>query len=589
MTVYAITQLLIAPQDNKVRKHGTGAIPLIRAIPPVPKSNKIQKVTYPATYDLRTLNRVTSVKNQGSCGSCWAFATYSSLESYLTNESTYNFSEQHLIDNHGFDNPPCDGGNADMSVAYLARWSGPMNESAYPYQYGANTPNGVQKHIQEVQMFGKDMDKIKAYITNYGALYTSYSTYDSYYNPTYHSYYYTGDDWEGHAVAIVGWDDNFSRTKFNIDPGSDGAFIVKNSWGTNWSEGDNGYFYVSYQDAFFGKNNFGFMNAENTQTYNTIYSYDPLGWVTSRGYTDGTPMYAANIFQASSSESLKAVSFYSTYYNNTYEVSVYTNLQNATDPSSGTLAFSSSITKANIGYYTVPVTTTVSLVSGQKFAIVVKGIPSDPTNEPWVQAYEDKQSDYSSSASSQLGQSFYSSNGSSWKDFAERIPTANFCIKAFTAGSTSDFTVAINASPLSGDAPLDVQFTTTVTNGTEPFVYSWTFGDSSTSTEENPTHQYTVAGSYTATLTVTDGDSKSKTTSITIKATSITPDCQAEYEKGFQAGYQEGLAKGGCAVLEYDFSISMLCINVLGTKMPIKLDFFYNVNDPYGYYWKYNY
>ena len=53
-----------------------------------------------------------------------------------------------------------------------------------------------------------------------------------------------------HEVAIVGWDDNYSRTNFrNYASIGDGAWIVKNSWGSNWA--DNGYFYVSYYDVNF--------------------------------------------------------------------------------------------------------------------------------------------------------------------------------------------------------------------------------------------------------------------------------------------------------------------------------------------------
>ena len=89
----------------------------------------------PLSYDLRSLGYVTSVKDQGACGSCWAFATYGSLESVLLKSGGENrdFSENHLKNYHGFDWGPCDGGNADISTAYLARWGGPVNESDDPY------------------------------------------------------------------------------------------------------------------------------------------------------------------------------------------------------------------------------------------------------------------------------------------------------------------------------------------------------------------------------------------------------------------------------------------------------------------------
>ena len=60
-------------------------------------------------------------------------------------------------------------------------------------------------------------------------------------------------------------------------PPGNGAFIVRNSWGTGW--GDAGYFYVSYYDTNFGYGeNAVFDDAEPTSNYNAIYQYDPLGW-----------------------------------------------------------------------------------------------------------------------------------------------------------------------------------------------------------------------------------------------------------------------------------------------------------------------
>jgi len=95
----------------------------------------------PTSYSLVSAGRVTPVKNQGSCGDCWAYGAYGSLESILMPGEQRDFNELHLNENHGFDIPPCKGGNNLMSTAYLARWSGPMNE-------GQTSP--IQKHVQKV-------------------------------------------------------------------------------------------------------------------------------------------------------------------------------------------------------------------------------------------------------------------------------------------------------------------------------------------------------------------------------------------------------------------------------------------------------
>ncbi len=97
---------------------------------------RAQSDSYPSSYDLRATGRVTPVGNQGSCGDCWAFATYSSLESNMMPAQEWDFSENNLKDLSGYVFAGLDcctaGGNALMSTAYLARWSGPVAEADDP-------------------------------------------------------------------------------------------------------------------------------------------------------------------------------------------------------------------------------------------------------------------------------------------------------------------------------------------------------------------------------------------------------------------------------------------------------------------------
>jgi|GEM_PF-1086384 len=74
------------------------------------------------------------------------------------------------------------------------------------------------------------------------------------------------------------------------------------------------------------------------------------------------------------------------------------------------------------------------------------------------------------------------------------------------------------ASPTSGEVPLTVSFTGSATGGTPPYTYSWSFGDSASSSSQNPSHTYSTAGDYTATLTVTDSASNQDSESVTISA-----------------------------------------------------------------------
>ncbi len=83
-------------------------------------------------------------------------------------------------------------------------------------------------------------------------------------------------------------------------------------------------------------------------------------------------------------------------------------------------------------------------------------------------------------------------------------------------------TVAVQANPSSGTAPLTVNFYSTVSGGTPGYTYSWTFGDGGTGSSANPSHSYTTAGTFTVTLVVSDGmgRTQSSSTTVTVQAAS---------------------------------------------------------------------
>lgn len=392
----------------------------------------------PSAYDLRTANppRLPPVRNQGSCGSCWAFAAYGSLESCLLPGESADFSENHLKNTHGFDWGCCEGGNHWIATAYLARWSGPVSEASDPYNAGSCTsPSGIMpiKHVHHVDYLpdranSLDNDNIKQAVMLYGAVYTTlYMTGATpYFNQATQSLYYTGSNPANHAVCIVGWDDNYSRTKFYTQPPGDGAFIVRNSWGSSWGLG--GYFWVSYYDTKIGRDNAVFISADSPDNYNQVYEYDPYGWVISTGYPYNNTAWFANVFTASSNGDLRAVSFYTASPGSTYEVYVYLN------PNSGPIntagyQLSASGTIAAMGYHTISLPSSVPLTAGQRFSIVVKLTTPGfdypiPIEEPY--------SGYSSGASASAGQSYISLSGTSWSDITTIFPNRNVCLKAFT-------------------------------------------------------------------------------------------------------------------------------------------------------------
>jgi C1A family cysteine protease len=411
-------------------------------------SFQLQRLFAPLQYDLRTQGKLTPVRDQGTCGDCWAFAAMGSAESVLTPGESRDFSENNLKNRHGFDWGHCDGGNGDMSTAYLARLDGPVNETDDPYNAVSNvSPAGLplQKILTKAVIIPPrasftDNDAIKQAIIDYGAVQSSYyaSSSTSYYRAATASYYYNGASTSNHAINLVGWDDNYDRNNFATLPPDNGAFIVRNSWGTGW--GQSGYFYLSYYDSKIGYNNYQFRGLEPATSYATVYQYDPLGKTSGLGYGNPTAWFA-NIFTASGTESIAAVAFHAASAGSTYDWYVYTGV--TTGPRTGTLAASGSgLTLAEPGYHVVPVTP-VPVTPGQKFSVVIR-LTTPGYNYPVPMEYP--YPGYASLATAVAGQSYFSSNGAGWSDLTGTYANTNVALKALSRYAVTAGTSGGNGS-----------------------------------------------------------------------------------------------------------------------------------------------
>ena len=178
----------------------------------------------PTAYDLRTLGRVTPVKDQGNYATCWAFANVGALESRLMPaDPAPDFSEDSLVGRSGFGESQdwrYDFGGYDfMAVAYLARWAGPVDEADDPY--GDSTPQdgAVRKHVQAVTMLPgrtswSNNALIKRLVRRNGALSVGMMWDDAAYDPTTAAFYLNRTLGENHGVLVVGWNDNYPRRRF---------------------------------------------------------------------------------------------------------------------------------------------------------------------------------------------------------------------------------------------------------------------------------------------------------------------------------------------------------------------------------------
>lgn len=396
---------------------------------------------YPDDYVLPSAD-LPPIRNQGSCGSCWAFATYGSMETcaLVASDDGSAWSENNLKNNHGYDLTCCYGGHCYMSMAYLARWDGPVTEAADPYKTTCTGNAGAaQRHVQDVWCLPTDDPSvIKDMIHQYGGVYTSYYNpgTGAYYNATFTAYYYPPDGTQeqtSHAVTIVGWDDNYSRSNFGTDPGVDGAWFVRNSWG-NFNPPLGGYEWVSYNDKFMGKSlNALFLPPEATGNLAYCYQYDPLGEVVTWGSgSTGFYRWMANIFPrvavgGEDRQQLEAVSFYTTSAANSYILEIRRDCNTTNPRTGGTLAHNSSGTLTYEGYHTLHLDPPVDiLATDTRFSVTVR-----VGTGAYQLALEYPYPGFASGATASAGQSFYSSNGTSWTDMTSTYANTNLCIKAW--------------------------------------------------------------------------------------------------------------------------------------------------------------
>ena len=413
------------------------------------------QTSLPTRWDSREEGWVSSVKNQGNVGACWAFAACAVLETQLlkAGRGEWDLSEKNMVNHHGFDIGFNDGGNDYFALAYLMRWGGAVAETndvfaTSPSRWTSSPALRPALHVQNVVWVpGRsgvtDNTTLKTAIKTYGAVSTSIYWGGSYEST---SNYYCGVTKScNHAITVIGWDDSYLASNFKTAPAGNGAYIIKNSWGK--SSGNNGFWYVSYYDKNFAMaDGTVFIPAAEGEDYDAVYGYDTLGAINVTGNYDANTLEAA-VFTSAWNEEIAAVGVYSNVDGNTYEVSVWTNVTRTTETASpnpladGVLAVKVSGTIAKAGYTTIPLTKLVKIADGTDFAVVYR---QTGRKHPHIFCHTDTLEDGTPYAivEANAGNTYWGTVGigvTNWTDLAVHAehPGSIACLKAYTRSTVA--------------------------------------------------------------------------------------------------------------------------------------------------------
>ena len=461
--------------------------------PPVFSNAEFSASALEAVYDPRNRGTISPVRNQTHAyRTCWTFAALGTLEtSYLHQgygTSVPDLSELHMAW-YTYMDPRTEyretlfsadrtilnqGGNNTYAVAFMSR-AGVAAENDMPYSttaeigslYSGDTfpdrrfPEEYSHplRLKEAYVFGDitadNRETVKNLIKRYGAVSINYDA--EHHGDSLKAYYYDSIKSYGHAVSVVGWDDNYSRENFTgYDmPQTDGAWLAKNSYGEE--AGDGGYFWLSYEQKIGG----AAVYVAADSRVNKLYGHDTIA------AKDTIPHnWAAVILRAEDDEAFSEVSFHTR--NNNVRYALYINkLGSDEEPSKpgipGTAAASGTIELA--GYHTVTLNTPLEVKEGEYFSVMLK--LEDDSEYGYISAVEDTGVFRSSRTITVAGKSYFADISSDampklsdWKDGKQlyeegtvRDASCGACIKIFASGGGTNPTRPNDDDPSNNDNP----------------------------------------------------------------------------------------------------------------------------------------
>ena len=451
--------------------------------------NSVKSSTFRASasgtrYDGRTKISLPAARNQGNYNTCWAFASIGALEAnYLAQNlsslgSDRDLSELHLawfVDKGRNNNSNSNRsilkhyGTAQEAEAFLKQaMISPVKESAMPYTLALNSQNDnpdaqienfvhnrepgeftranirliETKHIGYISNYDNSgelqpISDVKDKIKQDGAVYFQYYDDPAGYNENKTAFYSTkADNNTRHAALLVGWDDNYPIENFSEDlrPSSKGAWLVRNSRGTDF--GDGGYFWMSYKQADCGES-YVFVVSEDIMTIADNASDDQGLYVNQHDENGRTKnidkQWAANIFRAGRNEDIIRVGFYTADNRTKYEIYINNFKQEKPTDPGGIENLKTSGEFNEAGYHVIDLPEPVELYEGDYYSVIVKMTLSSGYEYPTgVEAFIDKYV----SPDVRPGESFFASGDvapSIWQDGTEIDGGPfNACIEAAT-------------------------------------------------------------------------------------------------------------------------------------------------------------
>ncbi|MGN1155299.1 MAG: C1 family peptidase [Agathobacter sp.] len=439
---------------------GTGDIPLV------------QSTIIPKKYSSVEKGYVTPIRDQRSWGTCWAHAICAAMESYalshgfVDSPDEVDFSEYALAYLTYKDDLYCDitgdytvshdeyvgfkaGANNEFAFRPLSKWAGIFSEKDDTYysdslQSGVISEYVVDESKLEYVFTGQryismqDTEHVKKAVMENGAVTVSFRYESDYTNDNdihYYCYKSVGALGLNHMVAIVGWDDTLSKELFSITkdgvtytPERDGAWLVKNSWGTY--AGDEGYTWISYEDGSLSSNAVLYEIAPKT-VFDHIYQYD--GATTFGNST--LVKKAAEVYSIteSNAQNIEAVSFAIKSVNRKYVVNIYKNTEGY-NLDQGELVASKSGKTTYEGYYTVFLDSPVVANPGETYTVevvfekdteLVNGASGTSRHDGDVIA---------TSYSNPSGMTYYSRSD----NYSGKVANIDFCLKMFTTDVHED-------------------------------------------------------------------------------------------------------------------------------------------------------